>query len=143
MPGVRTDVFVPDDGNRYPTLRVSWDQKAGATPSTTAFRAFGKAIQSSKFSAPTIRASCPPFTKEFRSRHERAERVDHIELVSMTIQSGEEMIVGKGCEQFSAQPARGSPHEVRVPTLRLAVVLRSRSAGSNKTGTAAAGARRK
>src|SRR5206468_8340711 len=28
VPGVKTDVFVPDDGNRYPTLRVYWDQAA-------------------------------------------------------------------------------------------------------------------
>src|SRR5438270_8676142 len=28
VPGVKTDIYVPDDGNRYPTLRVSWDQQA-------------------------------------------------------------------------------------------------------------------
>src|SRR5437588_2316984 len=28
VPGVKTDVYTPDDGNRYPTLRVSWDQQA-------------------------------------------------------------------------------------------------------------------
>src|SRR6266487_4608480 len=27
VPGVKTDIFVPDDGNRYPTLRVFWDQQ--------------------------------------------------------------------------------------------------------------------
>src|ERR1700757_2322690 len=27
VPGIRTDTFVPDDGNRYPTLRVYWDQQ--------------------------------------------------------------------------------------------------------------------
>ena len=24
----KTDTYVPDDGNRYPTLRISWDQTA-------------------------------------------------------------------------------------------------------------------
>src|SRR5437870_10214488 len=28
VPGVRTDIFIPQDGNRYPTLRVYWDQAA-------------------------------------------------------------------------------------------------------------------
>src|ERR1700682_5415341 len=28
VPGVKTETYVPDDGNRYPTLKVSWDQKA-------------------------------------------------------------------------------------------------------------------
>jgi len=28
VPGVSTSTYVPDDGNRYPTLRVTWDQQA-------------------------------------------------------------------------------------------------------------------
>lgn len=28
VPGVQTKIYIPDDGNRFPTLRVSWDQKA-------------------------------------------------------------------------------------------------------------------
>ncbi len=27
VPGVETSIYIPDDGNRYPTLKVSWDQK--------------------------------------------------------------------------------------------------------------------
>src|SRR5207245_7134742 len=26
--GVQTQIYIPDDGNRYPTLRISWDEKA-------------------------------------------------------------------------------------------------------------------
>ena len=26
VPGVKTDIYIPDDGNRFPTLKVSWDQ---------------------------------------------------------------------------------------------------------------------
>src|SRR5215470_15104861 len=28
VPGVKTEIYTPDDGNRYPTLRVSWDEEA-------------------------------------------------------------------------------------------------------------------
>src|SRR5271154_920472 len=28
VPGVKTEIYTPDDGNRYPTLRVSWDTQA-------------------------------------------------------------------------------------------------------------------
>jgi len=28
VPGVATSVYIPDDGNRYPTLKVSWDEAA-------------------------------------------------------------------------------------------------------------------
>src|ERR1700675_4768212 len=29
VPRVKTDTFIPEDGNRYPTLKISWDQQAG------------------------------------------------------------------------------------------------------------------
>src|ERR1700751_2680618 len=28
VPGVKTDIYIPESGNRFPTLRVSWDQSA-------------------------------------------------------------------------------------------------------------------
>src|SRR6476646_7439002 len=28
VPGVKTDIYIPNDGNRFPTLKVSWDQAA-------------------------------------------------------------------------------------------------------------------
>src|SRR5262252_3035938 len=28
VPGIKTEVYIPDDGNRYPTLRVTWDEQA-------------------------------------------------------------------------------------------------------------------
>src|SRR5262245_14919665 len=28
VPGVKTEIYIPDDGNRFPTLKVSWDQAA-------------------------------------------------------------------------------------------------------------------
>src|SRR5215467_5280619 len=28
VPGVKTEIYTPDDGNRYPTLRVAWDEQA-------------------------------------------------------------------------------------------------------------------
>src|SRR6476469_7383315 len=28
VPGVKTETYVPDDGNRFPTLKISWDQQA-------------------------------------------------------------------------------------------------------------------
>ena len=56
VPGVTTSTYVPDDGNRYPTLRVSWDQQAWGFPFPTVCANFAPAIPSSKCSAQTIRA---------------------------------------------------------------------------------------
>src|ERR1700733_3947801 len=93
---VETSIYIPDDGNRYPTLKVSWDQKAwGFT--------IADCVQALRAGDPVIEvlgADNPSLVKTVRegkpnpTRKERPEAT-HIELVSMTIQPGEEVIVGK------------------------------------------------
>jgi hypothetical protein len=94
VPGVKTDIYIPDDGNRYPTLRVSWDQPAwGYTLSDC--------VRELRESDPVIEVAGvdnPSLVKGVRegnpNRKERKDP-DHIELVSMTIKPGEEIIVGQ------------------------------------------------
>jgi uncharacterized pyridoxal phosphate-dependent enzyme len=94
VPGVTTSTYTPDDGNRYPTLRVKWDQEAwGYTISDCAneLRAGDPVIE-------VLGADNPSLVKAVREGNpNRKERKvpDHIELVSMTIQPGEEIIVGR------------------------------------------------
>ena len=96
VPGVRTDTFVPDDGNRYPTLRVYWDQQGWR------FK-ISDCVQELRSGDPVIEvlgADNPSLVTAVRegnpnpNRKERKEP-DHIELVSMTIKPGEEIIVGQ------------------------------------------------
>ena len=94
VPGVKTDIYIPEDGNRYPTLRVSWDQqawgfslvrlRAGVAPERTGHRS-RRGGQSKSRDGGSRRQSEP----------ERTKNPDHIELVSMTIQPGQEVIVGQ------------------------------------------------
>ena len=94
VPGVKTDIYVPNDGNRYPTLRVSWD--------TNAWRfTISDCVRELRAGDPVIEvlgADNPSLVKAVRegnpNRKERKEP-DRIELVSMTIQPGEEIIVGQ------------------------------------------------
>jgi uncharacterized pyridoxal phosphate-dependent enzyme len=95
VPGVNTDVFVPSDGNRYPTLRVSWDQAWGFS--------IADCVRELRASDPVIEvlgADNPSLVTSVREGNpnpapkERREP-GHIELVSMTIKPGEEMIVGQ------------------------------------------------
>lgn len=94
IPGVTTSTYIPDDGNRYPTLRVKWDQQAwGYSISDCAneLRAGNPVIE-------VLGADNPSLVKAVREGNpNRKERKvpDHIELVSMTIQPGEEIIVGR------------------------------------------------
>ena len=112
VPGVNTSTYIPDDGNRYPTLKVSWDQQAwGFT--------IADCVQALREGDPVIEvlgADNPSLVKVVRegkpnpNKKERPQ-ADHIELVSMTIQPGEEVIVGQrlrsilGAAQKKARPS--------------------------------------
>jgi len=96
IPGVRTDVFVPEDGNRYPTLRVYWDQQAwkfGVSDCVQELRAGDPVIEVLGADNPSLVTA----VREGNPQPTRKERKapDHIELVSMTIQPGEEINVEK------------------------------------------------
>jgi L-seryl-tRNA(Ser) seleniumtransferase len=96
VPGVRTDTFVPDDGNRYPTLRVYWDQQAwrfNISDCVRELRAGDPVIE-------VLGADNPSLVTAVREGNPNPNRKelkgpDHIELVSMTIKPGEEIIVGQ------------------------------------------------
>src|SRR5262249_27547857 len=96
VPGVKTDVYVPEDGNRYPTLKVSWDQDAWKFT-------VSDCVEQLRAGNPTIEVLGPDNPSLVKSVREgnpqptRKERKtpDHIELVSMTIKPGEEIIVGQ------------------------------------------------
>jgi uncharacterized pyridoxal phosphate-dependent enzyme len=96
VPGVTTNVYVPDDGNRYPTLKVSWDQQAwdySLNDCVADLRAGNPVIEVLGTDNPSlvtaVREGNPSPTAKER------KPPDHIELVSMTIKPGEEMIVGQ------------------------------------------------
>jgi uncharacterized pyridoxal phosphate-dependent enzyme len=96
VPGVKTDIYVPDDGNRYPTLRVFWDQQGwnfSISDCVRELRASDPVIEVLGADNPSlvtaVREGNPnPTAKERKTP-------DHIELVSMTIKPGEEIIVGQ------------------------------------------------
>jgi len=96
VPGVKTDVFVPEDGNRYPTLKVSWDQQGWNYT-------INDCVQELRAGDPVIEvlgADNPSLVTAVREgnpkpNHKERKGPDHIELVSMTIKPGEEMIVGQ------------------------------------------------
>jgi len=96
VPGVTTAVYVPEDGNRYPTLKVSWDQQAwgySLNDCVAELRAGNPVIEVLGTDNPSLvtavrEGNANPTAKE-------RKQPDHIELVSMTIKPGEEIIVGQ------------------------------------------------
>ena len=110
VPGVKTEAYVPDDGNRYPTLKVSWDQQAWGFTITDC-------VQKLREGDPVIEVlgadnpSLVPAVREGIQKPNKKERkeIDHIELVSMTIKPGEEMLVGQRLRMILGSARKGKP----------------------------------
>jgi uncharacterized pyridoxal phosphate-dependent enzyme len=94
VPGIKTDSYTPDDGNRYPTLKISWDQQAWRY-------SISDCVRQLRDGDPVIEvlgADNPSLVRAVREgnpNHKEPKGPDHIELVSMTIKPGEEIIVGQ------------------------------------------------
>jgi len=106
VPGVKTDIYVPDDGNRFPTLRVSWDQTAWNFTTSDCVRK----LRENDPVIEVLGSDNPSLVTAVRegnpNRKERKE-ADHIELVSMTIQPGQEIIVGKRLREILSAAQKG------------------------------------
>ena len=94
VPGVTTDIYIPDDGNRYPTLKVGWDTQAwrfSIPDCVEALRAGDPVIEVLGPDNPSLVTA----VREGNPNRKERKQPDHIELVSMTIKPGEELIVGQ------------------------------------------------
>jgi uncharacterized pyridoxal phosphate-dependent enzyme len=97
VPGVKTDIYIPDDGNRYPTLRISWDQDAfglTVTDCVQKLRAGDPVIEVLGVDNPSLVSAVHEGIDKPKPNAKEPKQHNRIELVSMTIQPGEEMIVG-------------------------------------------------
>jgi L-seryl-tRNA(Ser) seleniumtransferase len=96
VPGVRTDIYTPDDGNRYPTLRVYWDTQAwgySILDCVNELRAGDPVIEVLGPDNPSLVTAVREGNPNPTPKERKAP--DHIELISLTIKPGEEIIVGQ------------------------------------------------
>lgn len=94
VPGVTTTTYIPEGGNRYPTLRVKWDQAAwglSISDLATELRAGDPVIEVLGADNPSLVTA----VREGMPNRKERKAPDHIELVSMTIKPGEDIIVGQ------------------------------------------------
>src|SRR5438874_1731699 len=92
--GVSTDIYIPEDGNRYPTLRVYWDTQAwgySTSDCVNELRAGDPVIEVLGPDNPSLVTA----VREGKPNPKERKEPDHIELVSMTIKPGEEIVVGQ------------------------------------------------
>jgi L-seryl-tRNA(Ser) seleniumtransferase len=89
VPGVSTKIYIPDDGNSYPTLKVNWDEKAfklTVEECDAQLRAGEPRIEVLTNNNPSM----VPGVEEGGGGGK-----NQMEIISMTLQDGEDLIVGK------------------------------------------------
>jgi uncharacterized pyridoxal phosphate-dependent enzyme len=102
VPGVETKVLMPEE-NQCPTLSISWDQKAWRYSTADC----AKQLLDGTPSIAVLTADNP---SDVLSRKPTAAKApgtdDTLQIVSMTLRPGEEIIVGKRLKQLLSQARR-------------------------------------
>jgi seryl-tRNA(Sec) selenium transferase len=100
VPGVKTDIQIPTGGNRYPTLTVTWDEAAFKLPVADCVRK----LRDGEPRIEVMSSNNPSLVRHRNSAANdpkapppapRRERPNRLQIISMTLQPGEDLIVGK------------------------------------------------
>jgi uncharacterized pyridoxal phosphate-dependent enzyme len=93
VPGVTTKIYIPEEGNSYPTLRVMWDEQAFSLT-------VAQCDQQLRSGTPRIEVltnNNPSMVAAVREgedpKHEPPK--NQLEIVSMTLQAGEDLIIAR------------------------------------------------
>ncbi len=92
VPGVSTEIKIPEGGNRYPTLTVTWDEegwKFTVADCDRALREGNPRIEVLTHSNPSL----VPAVSEHHDR--KTPPPNKLQIISMTMQPGEDLIVGQ------------------------------------------------
>ena len=105
VPGVSTKIYVPEEGNSYPTLRVMWDE--GGFGMTVAqcdeqLRAGNPRIEVLTNSNPSL---VPAVVEGSGDKHVAPE--NRLEIVSMTLQDGEELVAARRLREILSKAKTG------------------------------------
>jgi len=91
VPGVTTNITIPDDGNRYPTLTVTWDERAWNYTVADCDRE----LRAGEPRIEVLTNSNPSLVTAVVERPEAAPEPNRLQIVSLTLQPGEDLIVGR------------------------------------------------
>ena len=112
VPGVRTEIYIPDDGNRYPTLRVSWETQAWGFTVADCVKQLHDSdpvIEVLSIDNPSLVSAVHEGIDKPKPNPKEIKEQNHLELVSMTIQPREEMIVGERLRAILSAARKGKP----------------------------------
>ena len=112
VPGVRTEIYTPDDGNRYPTLRVSWETQAWGFTVADCVKQLHDSdpvIEVLSIDNPSLVSAVHEGIDKPKPNPKEIKEQNHLELVSMTIQPKEEIIVGERLRTILGAARKGKP----------------------------------
>lgn len=95
VPGVTTDIRIPEGGNRYPTLTVNWDEKAfrlTVEECDRQLRDGNPRIEVLTSSNPSL---VPVVNEGGGKSGKSGPRPNRLQIVSLTIQDGEDLLIGR------------------------------------------------
>jgi L-seryl-tRNA(Ser) seleniumtransferase len=104
VPGVTSDISIPTDGNSYPTLTVNWDEKKFALT-------VAQCDEQLRAGEPRIEVltNSNPSGVLARDKHDESEdQPNRLQIISMTLQPGEELIVGNRLRQILSKARKQS-----------------------------------
>ena len=91
VPGVSTRITIPEGGNRYPTLTVEWDEAAWKFTVADCDRQ----LRDGEPRIEVLTASNPSLVPAVEGHDPKRPRENHLQIISMTMQPGEELIVAR------------------------------------------------
>jgi len=93
VPGVTTKIYVPEEGNSYPTLQVNWDEQAfglSVEQCDEKLRSGEPRIEVLTNNNPSLISAVQEGSSS--GKHEAPR--NQLEIVSMTLQDGEDLLIG-------------------------------------------------
>jgi L-seryl-tRNA(Ser) seleniumtransferase len=107
VPGVTTNIYTPTDENRYPTLVVSWDQKGWGFSAAGCAKKLIDGIP--RIAVLTDDNPSGVLDREHRRKNGKDDRrPDKLQIVSMTLKPGEEIVVGKRLRQLLSEARKSA-----------------------------------
>ncbi len=104
VPGVSTDIKVPEDGNRYPTLTVKWDEAAWNLSVADCDRQ----LREGNPRIEVLTISNPSLVPAVAERSPKSPRTNVLQIISMTMQPGEELIVGRRLREILSKARKSA-----------------------------------
>ena len=94
VPGVTTSIEIPQEGNSYPTLNVNWNEEQFGLTVAQCDQQLREGDPRIEVLTNTNPSLVPAVHEGADPKKSQTKRPNHLQIISMTLQPGEDLIVG-------------------------------------------------